>query len=295
MPKIRVQKIPLKVIQPNLSPTISVCIPTYCGAAHLGAAIESVLNQDFTDYELIIIDDNNSPDQTDEIVSSYQDHRIRYIKNMANLGPEGNWNKCLAEAKGKYFKLLPHDDTLASDCLSRQVEILDNDVNQSIALVFCPRHIIDCNGKIITTRSYPAGKEGVINGYEAIKKSIRLGTNLIGEPGAVMFRKSLAEEVGFFDGSISYIIDLDYWFRLLLNGNAYYIAQPLASFRVASGSWSIDIGIRQSDDFRLFIDRCAQNTKFLLTRVDTLLGMLMAKINNYLRLLFYKFYLYKKN
>ncbi|MEY3785965.1 MAG: hypothetical protein RLZ75_170 [Pseudomonadota bacterium] len=277
------------ILPPNLSPTISVCIPTYCGAAHLGEAIESVLNQSFTDYELIIIDDN-SPDQTAEIVSSYQDYRIRYIKNLANLGPEGNWNKCLAEAKGKYFKLLPHDDTLASDCLSRQVAILDNDTNQSIALVFCARHIIDCNGKIITTRGYPFGKEGVINRYEAIKKSIRLGTNLIGEPGAVMFRKSLAEEVGFFDGSISYIIDLDYWFRLLLNGNAYYIAQPLASFRVASGSWSIDIGVCQSDDFRRFINHCTQVPAHQLTYIDTALGMLMAKINNYLRLLFYKFY-----
>jgi glycosyltransferase involved in cell wall biosynthesis len=284
MLKIRVQKIPL-----NLSPTISICIPTYSGADYLGAAIESVLNQGFTDYELIIIDDN-SPDQTAEIISRYQDHRIRYIKNLANLGPEGNWNKCLAEAKGKYFKLLPHDDTLASDCLSRQVEILDNDTNQSIALVFCARHIIDHNGRIIITRGYPSGKEGVISYYDAIKKSIRLGTNLIGEPGAVMFRKSLAEKVGFFDGSISYIIDLDYWFRLLLNGNAYYIAQPLASFRVASGSWSIDIGTRQSDDFKDFINRCTQNAAYQLTRSDIFMGKMMAKINNYLRLLFYNFH-----
>ncbi|MEY3882550.1 MAG: hypothetical protein RIQ94_3346 [Pseudomonadota bacterium] len=55
------------ILPPNLSPTISVCIPTYCGAAHLGEAIESVLNQSFTDYELIIIDDN-SPDQTAELM-----------------------------------------------------------------------------------------------------------------------------------------------------------------------------------------------------------------------------------
>ena len=124
-----------------------------------------------------------------------------------------------------------------------------------------------------------------------IKKSIRLGTNLMGEPGALLFRKSLADTIGVFDGSISYIIDLDYWFRLLLMGNAFYINQPLASFRVALGSWSVDIGANQSHDFSLFINRCLQNPAYALTFIDTLLGRLMAKINNRLRLLFYRFYL----
>ena len=284
----------LNVIATPPSPTLSVCIPTYCGTAHLGAAIESVLNQDFTDFELIIIDDH-SADQTDQLVSTYHDDRIRYIKNTENLGPEGNWNKCLAEAKGKYFKLLPHDDILADTCLSRQVKILDNDTDQSIALVFCARRIVGHHGQTVTTRGYPGAKNGAIAGHAVIKKCIRLGTNLIGEPGAVMFRTRLARQVGAFDGSISYIIDLDYWFRLLLRGNAYYLAQPLAAFRVASGSWSVAIGTRQSADFRHFINRYAKNPAYLITGVDAVLGKIMAEINNYLRLLFYKFYVRNEN
>ena len=275
-------------------PTVSVCIPTYYGATHLGAAIDSVLSQDFTDFELIIIDDN-SPDKTSDVVLSYQDARIRYIKNTENLGPEGNWNKCLTEAKGKYFKLLPHDDVLAYNCLSQQVDVLDKDPNQLIALVFCARHIIDQNDKVIATRRYSSSKAGVISSHTMIKKSIRLGTNLMGEPGALLFRKSLAETIGVFDGSISYIIDLDYWFRLLLKGNAFYINEPLASFRVAPGSWSIVIGANQSHDFSRFINRCLQNPAYALTFIDTLLGRMMAKINNHLRLLFYKCYVCTEN
>ncbi|WP_195880820.1 glycosyltransferase family 2 protein [Methylomonas albis] len=271
-------------------PTVSVCIPTFRGEAHIGAAIESVLNQSFTNYELIVIDDN-SPDKTWQIVSSYQDERIKYIKNSENLGPEGNWNKCLAEAKGKYLKLLPHDDTLAADCLRQQVEVLDEDVKEIIALVFCARHIVDCNEKTIATRGYRGGRQGVVSGGDTIKKCVRLGTNLIGEPGAVLFRKSLADKVGPFDGGISYIIDLDYWFRLLLHGDAYYIDKPLASFRVAAGSWSIDIGSRQSQDFIGFINRCIQNPVYRISPLDCMFGRFMAKINNYLRLLFYKYYL----
>lgn len=271
-------------------PSLSVCIPAYRGSTHLAAAIDSVLMQDFTDYELIIIDDN-SPDHTAEIVSSYQDNRIRYIRNSINLGPEGNWNKCLLESKGKYFKLLPQDDILAPDCLRLQVAVLESDVNESITLVFCARHIIDSKQRIITTRGYRHCKEGIVFSRDLVKSCIHYGTNLIGEPGAVMFRKSLAKKTGFFDGSIPYIIDLDYWFRLLHHGDAYYISKPLVAFRVSSGSWSVDIGNRQKDDFKQFIGLSAQNSIYPLNFIDTLIGICMATINNYLRLLFYKLYI----
>lgn len=269
-------------------PTLSVCIPTYRGEAYLGAAIESVLAQDYLDFELVVIDDN-SPDQTAAIVSNYRDDRIRYIKNQINLGPEGNWNRCLEEARGKYVKLLPQDDVLAPTCLMQQVEILEQDSNESVALVFCARHIINQQGRIITKRGYPGGVAGHIPGQCAIKKSIRYGTNLIGEPGGVMFRKSLSDAIGKFDGSIPYIIDLDYWFRLLGQGSAYYLDAPLASFRVSSVSWSVAIGNRQRVDFKLFIDKCAANEKYGLTGLDVFIGKGMAMLNNYLRLLFYKF------
>src|SRR5512134_2699028 len=122
----------------NPTPTVSVCIPTYRGAAHVAAAIESVLRQSFTDFELIISDDN-SPDATVEIAAGYKDARIRLLRNPRNLGAEGNWNRCLAAARGRYFKLLPQDDVLVADCLERQVAVLEQDDERRLALVFCAR------------------------------------------------------------------------------------------------------------------------------------------------------------
>ena len=90
-------------------PLVSVCIPTYRGAVHLGAAIGSVLSQSFGDFELIIIDDH-SPDDTAAVVAQHKDPRIRYIRNESNLGAQGNWNRCLSESRGKLFKLLPQDE-----------------------------------------------------------------------------------------------------------------------------------------------------------------------------------------
>ena len=93
-------------------PRVSICIPTYRGAAYLAATLDSVLAQSYSNFELWILDDN-SPDDTQTIVARYTDPRIKYVRNTQNLGPEGNWNKCMDLAQGKYFKLLPHDDLLA--------------------------------------------------------------------------------------------------------------------------------------------------------------------------------------
>lgn len=272
---------------PSNIPYVSVCIPTYRGAAHLAATIESVLSQSLVDFELLIIDDN-SPDETAQVVDRFNDERIRYLRNPANLGPQGNWNRCLQEAHGKYFKLLPQDDTLFPDTLERQVHVLEKDSDERIALVFGSRKIINAEGQVMATRGYPEGRDGEVDAVSLVRRCVRRGTNLLGEPGSVLFRRSLAEKVGAFDASIPYIIDLDYWVRLLMYGNAYYLTSPVATFRVSPGSWSVAIGTRQSDEFRSFINRLVVQQRWRIASYDILAGNIMAWINNLMRLVFYK-------
>ena len=164
------------------NPLVSVCIPTYRGAAFLAAAIDSVLNQSYPDFEVWILDDN-SPDDTQAVVARYSDPRVKYVRNAHNLGPEGNWNRCLELAQGKYFKLLPHDDLLADDCLEQQVAVLEKDTAKEIALVFGSREIIDPQGKVLMTRGLSGVKTGRIARLTLIKRCVHAGTNLIGEPG----------------------------------------------------------------------------------------------------------------
>lgn len=268
------------------TPTVSVCIPSYRGAAHLRATIDSVLAQSLADFELLIIDDN-SRDGTAEIVESYADERIRFLQNTRNLGPEGNWNRCLGEARGKYFKLLPQDDLLERTCIQKQAAVLESDVEQAISLVFCARNIINPSGKRVMSRGYP-GSSGKIVGVDAIRRSLRGGTNLIGEPGGVMFRKSLADMIGPFDGSIGYVIDVDYWVRLLIRGDGWYLDEKLVSYRISGGAWSVAIGKGQSLAYSDFVDRVAACPGCGLSGYDRLSGKLMARVNNVLRLLVYR-------
>lgn len=268
-------------------PDVSVCIPCYRGAAHLAAAIESVLAQTLTDFELIIIDDN-SPDNTDEVVASFTDPRIRYLKNPSNLGPDGNWNRCLDEARGRYFKLLPQDDLIAPTCLAQQVAILEADRDAKLAIVFCARTILDARDRTVMVRGYPKRGGGVVDARALIKQCVRRGTNVIGEPGSVLFRRESAAKAGRFDASIPYVLDLDYWVRLLCIGDAYYIDQPLASFRVSVGSWSVRIGARQSLEYQMFIRKLSSNPRFTASGPDILMGKLMAKVNSVLRSVLYR-------
>ena len=279
--------VPGKPVQ-HSTPAISVCIPTYRGAAYLEQAIDSVLGQTFADFELLIVDDN-SPDETVDLVARYDDPRIRYLRNAANLGPQGNWNRCLDEARGVYVKLLPQDDWLMPDCLRRQHEVLAQDTDERIALVFCAKRVVAADGRDVVGRGYPRAARGRIAGRAVTARCIRYGTNLIGEPGSVMFRRALARRVGAFDATNPYVIDLDYWFRLLAHGEAYYLPEPLAVFRVSSGSWSVAIGKDQTHDFRAFIHRVAPTPAYAVSALDVFLGCRMAALNTRLRRLFYRF------
>lgn len=271
-------------------PLVSVCIPAYRGESHIAETIRSVLAQTCSDFELVVVDDN-SPDGTAWVVECFADPRIRFLRNPAKLGPEGNWNRCLAEARGKYFKLLPHDDLLHPDCLRRQVDVLEADTAQELALVFSARTMINAASVPQTVRGCPGHRSGRIASARLVRQCVRRGTNLIGEPGCVLMRRALAERNGPFSAEYTYVTDLEYWFRLLLHGDAWYLDDALASFRISRGQWSVAIGRGQSGDFSRFVARASGRPEYGISGIDLAIGHAAARINNVLRLLFYRFVL----
>ena len=214
------------------NPRVTVCMPVYNNAQFLSEAIESVRNQNYTDFELLILDDCSS-DRSREIIRSHaaQDTRIIAAFHDTNLGMVDNWNACLGRAKGEYIKFLFGDDLLASkDALGQMVTVLDAD--HEISLVASARNIIDDDSKNVkVASSFPQGF--VMEGTGIINRCLLTQKNLIGEPSVVMFRKSQAERS--FNGRYSQLVDLEMWFHLLEQGEFSYIREPLASFRVHAG------------------------------------------------------------
>jgi len=268
-------------------PRVSVGIPAYNGERFIGTAVESVLAQTWADFELYVIDDA-STDGTLGRVRRFSDPRLRIISNETNIGQEGNWNMVLREARGEFIKLLPQDDVLHSDCLRKQVEIFDNPANSSVVLTCCSRNIIDANGRILIKRSF-RNRRGRIQGLQAVRESVRSGTNLIGEPGSVLMKSDILPRAGLFNAANFYVIDLDLWARILLYGDLFVLPEPLCSFRVASGSASIRVVSTQSKDFVAFVGRLDRSGRYDLRPIDRRLGTINALKNRILRKVFYRF------
>lgn len=115
-------------------PLVSIGLPVYNGAKYLEKAIDSILAQTFTNFELIL-SDNASTDATPEICQAYaaRDPRVRYQRNPANIGGAGNTNLTFTLARGKYFRWAAHDDLCAPELLEKCVAALEADPGLVIA------------------------------------------------------------------------------------------------------------------------------------------------------------------
>ena len=240
------------------APKVSVCIPTYNYARYLPEALDSVLAQRFTDFEILVIDDN-SADNTRQVVAPYaeEDRRIRFSVNPRNIGMVANWNLCLAEARGEYIHYLFGDDLLASpDALGLMAGVLDTE--PEVALVCSARTIVDEHSTVLQTWShFPDGAR--LPGAAVIRACLFAEKNLIGEPSVVMFRKGQAGRG--FNPAYRQLVDLEMWLHLLEGGIFANFGAPLSSFRVHDSQQSA-VNARENatlDDlqqlFREYLDK----------------------------------------
>ena len=131
----------------NFPPLITIAIPTYNRAdGYFKEALECALSQTYSNYE-IIISDNFSSDNTEELVRSYDDRRIIYHKQQRNIAPNDNFNFCLDKANGKYFLLLHDDDLIDVDFLETCISGITP--SDDIGIIRCGSRIINHAGKVI--------------------------------------------------------------------------------------------------------------------------------------------------
>ncbi len=205
---------------------VSVLVPVYNGERHLVECLESILEQDFQDYEFLISDDG-STDGSAAIIQDFaaRDKRIRWWKNSQKQGLIGNHNVCLREARGEFIKFVHQDDKLLSPtAISKLVAALE--ANPSATLAGCTQHLTDAPGKRATI--FP-GKSGVYDGKQVILAGLEKHMNFVGQPTLTLFRRSACERG--FDLRFSGHLDVEMWWHLLEQGDFAYVAEPLGTWR----------------------------------------------------------------
>lgn len=230
-------------VQTSRSRGVSVVIPAYNYAKYLPKAIDSVLLQDYTDYEIIVVDDG-STDNTAEIVAAYGD-KVRYIYKQ-NAGLPAARNTGIKAAKYDYIGFLDADDEWLPGMLSHAMETFAR-LPDEFALVACRAVIVDSN-------SNPLNRKRLVpkTPWEITCRDILLKTQF--SPSSVIVKRVVFDTVGMFDESLRSAEDREMWIRITTRYKAMLNGDRLIRSR------------RHPNNMSKHADRMRQNTRLVLRR-----------------------------
>lgn len=206
---------------------VSVVVPSYNHAKYLSKAMDSVLTQDFGDFELLISDDASS-DSSWELISSFSDPRIRSFRQEQNLGPVGNLVFLIKKARGKYIALLNSDDAWYPEKLGKQVAVMESQPN--LGACFTWADMVDEQGREIS------GPEAIWNDVfrqpnrtqgEWLRHFFFQG-NCLCHP-SILARKEIYDALGFYNPAFKQLPDFEMWIRLVKRYPIHIIQENLVA------------------------------------------------------------------
>ncbi|WP_049985880.1 glycosyltransferase family 2 protein [Halobellus rufus] len=264
-------------------PTVSVIIPTYNRAADLPRAIDSALGQTLSDLEVIVVDDA-STDDTESVVTSYDDSRVSYLAHETNRGGSAARNTGIDAATGEYIALLDSDDEWAREKLERQVRTLEQRSDEWIA-AYCGTTLIDDgaeNSLWERCKSLVGGhssREGAEGGEELVKE-IFLENVHTSAGSTLVVEADVVDRIGGFDESFDRYQDTEFLIRVLKEGKLAYVDEPLLR-RYPSGGPDAD-AVRRANAH--FLKTFAEDVVELETRGYNVTGVQKhAVASTYLR------------
>jgi len=227
-------------------PLVSIVIPVFNGMNYLPLSLESALEQDYPNLEVVVID-NASTDGTTEYLKGLAEPRLRVVYRARTQAAAANWSEAVNEAQGVLIKLMCADDVIARDALIKQVALLHS--CPRAGLVANRRAVINGDGRIVKRQHGLDGLRGEIDGLTAIRACLLAGTNLLGEPACLLFRADVIKEVMPWEARWPYMTDMATYARALVKSSVVCDPEALATFRISSTSWSSSLLKEQPKQF----------------------------------------------
>lgn len=207
---------------------VSVVMATHNGERFLKPAIESILNQSFTNFEFLIVNDYSS-DQSPQILKEFarKDRRIKIIHNSQNLGLTASLNKGLQVAQGKYIARMDDDDIALPTRLQKQYDFME--AHQEFALVGAMAEIMDETSKII-------GEKKLALDYKCLKKKLLFNNQLV--HSAWFLRASVLKEIGLYNEQFKKAQDYELLLRIAAKHSVCNLPEKLIKWRKRGDSLS---------------------------------------------------------
>ncbi|WP_267130316.1 glycosyltransferase family 2 protein [Gordonia spumicola] len=196
----------------------------------LRATIDSVLAQDFVDYE-IVVSDNASDDSTIEIAESFGDDRIRIERHTERVCLADNWHRGVLAAHGDLVKLLCSDDLIAPTCLSVQTPLM---TDPEVALVASRYDVVDDDDEVLARDLGLAGFDGRHEPCDAMRAFVRGTPDVLFPTAAVLFRRDDYVQTRGFRDEFVYTLDFAAWLDITARGALIVCPEPLAGSRASA-------------------------------------------------------------
>lgn len=252
-------------------PLVCICIPTYNAEKTIAATLRSVLGQTYQHLNIQIVD-NHSSDGTVAIVESFSDERITLHRNSVNVGAEGNFNRCIALATGKYTAIYHADDIYEREMVAAQVAFLEQ--HPQARAVFTEALLIDDFDEPIGAIRQPENlaASGPLHHFPEVFKAILEHSNFLICPSVMALTSVYQDDIKSWRGELfGSSADLDVWLRMLQRGPVGILAQASMRYRISRSQWSANVRIDtgRAAFFRVVDHYLAQpGVRSLLTTAD---------------------------
>ena len=234
-------------------------VPVFNGMPYLRDLVQSLLNQTYGNLEFIFTEGGGS-DASLALLRSQTDPRIKIIQMPKGTSAAENWTAASIAATGEYTKLICQDDLLNPTALELQVADLQG--SPSAVMAIAQRDIIDARGQCLYSRRGLAGLQpGISPGSAVIKECYLRGTNVLGEPLAVLFRTENLKDALPWQDENPLMLDLNMYAKVAPQGDIVARMASVGAFRVSGTSWSTRLARKQHEQTKSWQDHYAETAE----------------------------------
>jgi len=242
-----------------VQPLVSIVVPVFNGMPHLRDLTQALQEQTYPHLEFVFTEGGGS-DESWHYLSQINDHRIRLVQMPRGTSAAENWTAASMQARGEFTKLVCQDDLIYPHAIEVQVKDLLANPNASMAIA--QRDIVDARGRILFRGRGLAGlprKAKTVTGDRVLHACYLQGTNVIGEPLAVLFRTPLLQQAMPWDDTDPLMLDLSTYQKVAPLGAVVLRHESIGAFRVSDTSWSTRIAHQQLEQTKRWQDDYAAN------------------------------------